>query len=404
MEALRKKSKVPRGFVFDRTSKNLRRWYVSFEGIGGTRIKAVAGDTKEEALAKLKRRLDWVQAFRDGELVDEMVRASMSPEAVTDVLEAIGAAPAQTEDIRADVARRLKEKAPRATSMTVGQLAEMWLKAKSEKRSIEDDRQRFVEIVAFFGANEPIVSIDAGRVEAFRDHLRVDGAGGTDEERRARRRRKDKLSPGTINRYLQVLRGALRLAERRNNATSDPFRGISFVAEQNERDRLPTDDEIAALLAEAKGELRMLILLARWTAMRAGEILGLEWARIDLKRAVVRLEARHTKARKLRDVPLPPEAVDALRGAFKIGVERVFSMSIGTASSAFTKLCRRLGIKGLRLHDFRHLRLTELMRSNTNLLVLQAISGHRTLEMLKRYSHVTLEDMQRAVKNAERKA
>jgi integrase len=104
-------------------------------------------------------------------------------------------------------------------------------------------------------------------------------------------------------------------------------------------------------------------------------------------------------------VPLPPEAVEALRAwPRRIGVDAVFERRIGTASSAFTKLCRSLGIKGLRLHDFRHLRLTELLRAGANVFVLQEISGHKDLEMLRRYSHVTLDDMQRAVRAAEKKA
>lgn len=398
METRKKKPSAPKGFLFARGAGRRRRWYLSFSGIDGRRIKASAGDTADEAQRELDRRLDWVKAFRESKIAEELAGAAMTPEAVADVLSSIGASEEQAKDIRTSIALLR----PRDARLTVEALRDLWLKAASGKRSLKDDEQRFSEIVRYFGAGEPVALITAERVEAFRDHLLDGGAEASEGE--DRRRRKSRLAPGTVNRYLQTLRGAIRLAERRHYQTARPFEGVSMLDEDNERSRLPTDEELERILEAAKGELRLLIILARWTAMRASEILGLEWKRVDLKNATVRLEASHTKGKRIRDVPLPSAAVEALKAwPRRIDKQNLFERNIATMSPAFGKLCASLGIEDLHLHDLRHFRLTELRRAGADLFVLQQISGHRTLEMLRRYSHVSLDEMRRAVDAAEKK-
>jgi integrase len=408
----RKKGPVARGFVFSRPAKGRRkRWYISFTGIGGTRIKTVAGDSKDEADAELKRRLDWVKAFHADTLAKDLVSQAVPPDRVGEILghafktpeghrpSGIGATADQVQEIRTRIALLR----PRDTTLSIAELSKLWLKAAGGKRSLKDDEQRFTEIIRFFGADTPVALITAERVEAFRDALLEGGAEAVEGE--DRRRRKDKLTPATVNRYLQTLRGAIRLAEKRHYQTARPFEGVSMLAEDNERNRLPTDEELERILEAAKGELRLLIILARWTAMRASEILGLEWKRVDLKNATVRLEASHTKGKRIRDVPLPAAAVEALKAwPRRIDTQNLFERNIATMSPAFGKLCASLGIEDLHLHDLRHFRLTELRRAGADLFVLQQISGHRTLEMLRRYSHVSLDEMRRAVDAAEKKA
>lgn len=370
------------------------RWYVSFSGLDGRRRKIVAGDTKPAAEKKL-REYERLRATYPRTLHEELKHLSV-PEAIG-VLKELGASVEQ----RNAVLGRIRLLAPKSTDKTMADLAAMWLAYGRDKRSLKDDEQRFTEIIRFFGADTPVALITAERVEAFRDALLEGGAEAAEGE--DRRRRKDKLTPATVNRYLQTLRGAIRLAEKRHYQTARPFEGVSMLAEDNERNRLPTDEELERILDAAKGELRLLIILARWTAMRASEILGLEWKRVDLKNATVRLEASHTKGKRIRDVPLPAAAVEALKAwPRRIDTQNLFERNIATMSPAFGKLCASLGIEDLHLHDLRHFRLTELRRAGADLFVLQQISGHRTLEMLRRYSHVSLDEMRRAVEAAER--
>jgi integrase len=372
-------------------------WYVSFTGIGGSRKKIAGGETKEAADEKRKKLEAYVDAYKAGELHEKL--KALTRAEIDQILSDIGA----TEEQRKAIQTRVELLRPREQHLTVSELREMWSKHAGErKRSFKDDDQRFTEIVHFFGAETPIALITADEVDRFRDHL-LEGGPEDAAEKKARRRRKTKLSAGTVNRYLQTLRGALRLAEQRHYQTARPFEGVSLLPEDNERNRLPTLEEYERLIGAARGELRLLIVLARWTAMRASEILGLEWKRIDLKRRLITLESKHTKGKKHREVPLPSAAIEELkRWPRRIDTDRLFERTISTMSPAFAKLCATLEIEDLHLHDLRHFRLTELRRAGADLFVLQQISGHRTLEMLKRYSKVSIEDMQKAVDAAER--
>lgn len=54
------------------------------------------------------------------------------------------------------------------------------------------------------------------------------------------------------------------------------------------------------------------IALAPHTGLRGGELLGLEWRRVDLKAAVLYLEGRGVKSGKRRSVSLNSIAREAL--------------------------------------------------------------------------------------------
>ncbi len=57
-------------------------------------------------------------------------------------------------------------------------------------------------------------------------------------------------------------------------------------------------------------------------------------------------------------------------------------------SHAFARLCRRLGIRGLKFHGLKHDALTKLAAKGNDVFMLQAISGNKSLSMLQRYVHL----------------
>lgn len=376
------------------------RWYVSFRGLDGRRRKIVGrgahGDTKPAAERKLREYERLVDAYPKT-LHEELKHLSV-PEAIR-VLQELGASVEQ----RNAVLGRIRLLAPKATDKTMADLRKEWLDHARDKRSLRDDKQRLTEIVHHFGADTAVVTIDAAAVNRFRDALMDDGA-GSPEERKVRRRRKDKLTPASVNRYLATLRAALNLAEKSNWATAKPFDAVKLLREENKRERLPTEPELAAILGAATGELRLLVLLCRWTACRAGEVLSLEWRRVDLGSGFIRLEQKHTKARKSRSVPLPMPAIDALKAWRESGSASgpLFTRKISTMSPAFAKLCRQLGIENLHLHDLRHYRVTELLHSGAPVHSVKAIAGHSNIMMTDRYAHANEADMRRVVDAAEK--
>lgn len=93
------------------------------------------------------------------------------------------------------------------------------------------------------------------------------------------------------------------------------------LKEPNGRVRWITQAEADALIRAAEAtrtpHLADFIRLALHTGMRRGEILGLEWRRVDLQAGLIHLEAEHTKTGHRRSVPLNAHAAIINRARFR---------------------------------------------------------------------------------------
>jgi integrase len=113
------------------------------------------------------------------------------------------------------------------------------------------------------------------------------------------------------------------------------------------------------------------------------------WADIHLDRAVVRLPL--TKNGSSRWVPLSSRAVAALRGLDASASDRPFPIAHAALSKMFDRLCARATLPDLRFHDLRHTAATRLAEKLPNVIELAAVTGHRSIQMLKRYYHPAAE-------------
>jgi integrase len=168
----------------------------------------------------------------------------------------------------------------------------------------------------------------------------------------------------------------------------NPVASIVKPKENKSRDRILKEDERESLLRVLadQPQLRAIVLLAESTAMRRGELVSISWENIDLEKQVLFLPDSKTGARY---VPLSSHAVKVLeevRGAKASG--RVFNISDSYLSHAFRDACKAAGLDNFRFHDLRHTAITRYAMMGLNVLELQAISGHRTLQMLSRYTHI----------------
>lgn len=157
------------------------------------------------------------------------------------------------------------------------------------------------------------------------------------------------------------------------------------------RDRILTAREERRILryayAHSNRDLYSIIVLAIETAMRQGEILKLQWEHINLKTGIAHLP--ETKNGTKRDVPLSRKARDAL---IRMGVQtkgRVFRYTAEGLKSTWRFMLVKLGIEDLHFHDCRHHAITKLFQLGTlDMMEIAAISGHKSLSMLKRYTHL----------------
>ncbi len=158
------------------------------------------------------------------------------------------------------------------------------------------------------------------------------------------------------------------------------------------RDRRLEPGELDKII-EATGspELGAIVLLAVETAMRRGEIAGLLRSNINLKKRTLVLP--DTKNGESRVVPLSSRAVDLLSSLSPRISGRVFGMNPDSITQAFDRACFRAGIDDLRFHDLRHEAASRLFEKGLNPMEVASITGHKTLQMLKRYTHLRAEEL-----------
>jgi integrase len=136
------------------------------------------------------------------------------------------------------------------------------------------------------------------------------------------------------------------------------------------------------------------VILAIETAMRRGEILALRWSDVYLSDSYVRLH--DSKNGEARDVPLSTRAVQILRDLSTKPVQisgRVFPISPEALKKAFTRARERAGITNLHFHDLRHEATSRIAERLDNILELSAVTGHKTVQMLRRYYHPRATDL-----------
>ena len=93
-------------------------------------------------------------------------------------------------------------------------------------------------------------------------------------------------------------------------------------------------------------------------------------------------------------VPLSSSAVEILRGLLPSRDGGVFGdLTQDALKQSFKRAVRRAGIKGLRLHDLRHEATSRFFEKGLNVMEVASVTGHKTLQMLKRYTHLSVGDL-----------
>jgi integrase len=160
------------------------------------------------------------------------------------------------------------------------------------------------------------------------------------------------------------------------------------------RDRRLLAGEEERLLDAAKKEDNHIAQIITWaieTAMRRGEIAAMRWDHLDRKARVLLIP--ETKTGTPRRVPLSTAALAVLDGLPRRLDGRVWGMRPDSISQAFERVCKAAGIEGLTFHDLRHEATSRLFEKGLNPMQVAAITGHKTLQMLKRYTHLRAEDL-----------
>lgn len=287
-------------------------------------------------------------------------------------------------------------------SRTFDELILAYLKAtEDEKRSAERDKYSAKHLYQFFTGHQLEV-LKGSDIRAYIVARKSEGA-----------------AQGTINRELGLFSSAINYA--RNEWDWDipnPVMG-KRLREPEGRIRWLTKEQAAQLIKAAETDSRAahlpdLIRLAVNTGMRKGEMLGLEWARVDLRTNLVRLDSEHTKAAKRRGVPLNDEARSAIlsranfRAKYCPDSPWVFSNRkgerIGSVKTSFASACEIAQIKDFTFHDLRHTCAAWLVSAGASLIEVRDLLGHSTIKMTECYSHLAPDNVRVAVSRLDERS
>jgi integrase len=213
----------------------------------------------------------------------------------------------------------------------------------------------------------------------------------------ARRLAQD-YKPATINRVTGMLRHAFKLAVREGKISRAPyFKQLS--EKDNVRQGFCSAAEFERIKANLSDTLADFAEFGFRTGWRRGEIAGLDWSNVQDGDRMIRLRPDQTKNGIGRSVPVTGKLVDVIRRRREA---RAFESSGTTQLSnlvfhrrgrevfefrkAWHTACKKAGKPELLFHDLRRSAVTALINSGTPQFICQAISGHETASMLKRYA------------------
>jgi integrase len=221
------------------------------------------------------------------------------------------------------------------------------------------------------------------------------------------------ISSATANRYLATLSSLFNFAMNMGHVDRHPIKGgqVSKLQEANGRRRILTAEEECRLIAEAERStwpaMGLFLRLALTTGARKSELQSLKWGDIDFARRVAVL--RETKNGEQRTLPLVVSVRDALIEAKKVRPLNsdlvFFDPKKPTRPKSLNTVWRlvraRAGLEADRddpldrvvLHSTRHTAATKLVAGGANVIQAAAVTGHKTVGMLKRYAHMRTDDV-----------
>ncbi|MBU3595088.1 site-specific integrase [Polynucleobacter sp. 86C-FISCH] len=251
------------------------------------------------------------------------------------------------------------------------------------KKGYEQERYRLKKISDSFLGNKKVSTVTSVDIATYRDQ----------RLQAINERTMKPISAATVRLELSLLSNFFDIAKIEwGLCNSNPVVKVRKPKAPPGRDRRLTTREDRQILRYCFGhtnkEFYSIVVIALETAMRQGEILGLHWENINLRSRIAHLP--ETKNGSKRDVPLSIKARDAL---IRLGPKpkgKVFTYTSNGLKSTWRFMIQKLKIVDPpHFHDLRHEAVSRLFELGTfDIMEVAAISGHKSLSMLKRYTHL----------------
>ena len=279
--------------------------------------------------------------------------------------------------------------------MTVAKALEKYeLEVVPTKKPSTQQREgsRIREITAYFGQYS-LAAVSPDLVAKFRDMRLSQGK-----------------SNNTVRLELALLGHLFTTAikEWHIGLVSNPVANIRKPSPGEGRNRRLSDDDLKRVVEAVNNHsnplLGWIVRIAIETGMRKSEILNIRSSQVDTTRQIVRLN--DTKNDSARTVPLNSLAAATFRQiidnpARPIDTDLIFFGEPGKDKKRkpyqFDKIWvdikKNLGLKDLHFHDFRHEAVSRLVEKGFSDQEVASISGHKSMQMLRRYTHLRAEDL-----------
>jgi integrase len=187
----------------------------------------------------------------------------------------------------------------------------------------------------------------------------------------------------------------------------NPCWKVTRLSEKNTRDRVLSREEFKKLLGHLPQHAADIVSVAYYTGMRAGEIFGLTWDRVNLKEDYCNLTPEDTKTGEPRYVYFsgPGKGIlERLRKVRHIAHKHVFMYRGGPIKSikiALGNALKAAEINNFRFHDLRHTFVCNARKAGVDRTVIMKLSGHKTLSMFARYNTVDQAEAKEAMEKLE---
>lgn len=234
-----------------------------------------------------------------------------------------------------------------------------------------------------------------------------------DIEKYKAERKKQRRKPETINKELGAIRRMFNLALRgalRVKVGKNPVQGLQLLKVPKLKPRTYKEWEFQALYKAASPHFRPILLCAYMTGMRRSEIASLKWKDVDIEVGYIHMI--ESKNNESRSIPVAGALHETLLAMNESATnEYVFAGPDGrpytSATSwkrAWSTALKKSGIEKGRFHDFRHTFVSSLIvNEKEDFATVMALSGHKDISMLKRYSHTQEEAKKKAITKLEQR-
>jgi len=232
----------------------------------------------------------------------------------------------------------------------------------------------------------------------------IDKLSGFDVERFKKARTGEKAQPGTINKELTALSSMLNHMVKWGKLRANPLAGkITKFPDIPNKLRFLEDKEIKKLLEVMDPWLVPFFRLAIHTGGRRGELLKLTWGDVDLQRGLITFQ--ETKNGTTRHIPLNKAAREVIEGQKELKEAHPWVLYFGgdvkenwwPIRKLFWKACDDAKIERITPHTLRHTFASHCAMAGVDLRTLAELLGHKTLDMVMRYSHLSPEHKAAAV-------